>query len=224
MDILTAKSLSERLKISMDHVVREEYEIVLLKDIYESGFGKHLVFKGGTALRLAYGSPRFSEDLDFILMEDFDRAKFTDFLKNTGKRYPAVSSIETVDKFYTVFALVKIKETYMERAFCLKIEISKREKKLLRGKNYSEKIIKSETTPLTILARVASLEMILHEKEDALKNRKAARDVFDYWYINQLMRKEIKADFSNYDRVEAKSELHRLLPRNYWRLVDTWLG
>ena len=90
-------------------------------------------------------------------------------------------------------------------------------------KDYFDKLIKSEVTPLNALVRVASTEIIKCEKEDALKNRKVARDIFDYWYIHQLLKKEIKPDFAELDKAAAKSELHRLLPKPYWRLVDSWL-
>lgn len=223
MDISTAQTLSSKLQISLDYIVREEYEILFLKELYESEFGSSLVFKGGTALRLAYNSARFSEDLDFTLIKEINKEKFRMFLKEWESKYPTVLSVELNDKFYTIFALVRIKEEYLDRTFSIKIEISKREGEWVKGKDYSEKIIKSEITPLTVLARVAMLERILQEKEDALKNRKAARDVFDYWYINQLLKKEVGSDFSGFDREQTKSELHRLLPRHYWRLVDSWL-
>lgn len=223
MDISTAKQISNKLQISLDYVTREEYEVLLLKDIFESGYGSSLVFKGGTALRLVYGSPRFSEDLDFSLITGFDNAGFLEFLRKVGKRYPNITEVEVIDKFYTIFALVKINEPFLSRAFSIKIEISKRKGEWIRGKDYSYKVIKSETTPLTVLASVVSTEVILREKEDAIKNRKAARDVFDYWYLNQLLNKEIKVDFAGYDKIHAKGELHRLLPKNYWRVVDTWL-
>ena len=42
-------------------------------------------------------------------------------------------------------------------------------------------------TPLSTLANIASLTAVLSEKQDALKNRKAPRDVFDYWYINLIL-------------------------------------
>ena len=80
-----------------------------------------------------------------------------------------------------------------------------------------------EVAPLTVLARVANLEVILREKEDALKNRKAARDVFDYWFINQLLKKEVKVDYSGYDKQAVLSELHKLLAKTHWRLIDLWL-
>lgn len=38
----------------------------------EAGLLRHLVFQGGTALRLCYGGHRYSEDLDFAVTGDFD--------------------------------------------------------------------------------------------------------------------------------------------------------
>lgn len=222
MDITSAQALSQKLQISLDYVVREEYEILFLKEIFESEYGSKLVFKGGTALRLAYGSARFSEDLDFTLTREIDREGFTSFLKETSKKYPGVLKVETNDKFYTIFALIRIKEEYLERTFSIKVEVSKRKGEWVKGKSYTEMVIRSDITPLTVLAQVASLPKILEEKEDALKNRKAARDVFDFWYINQLLKKEVKPSLEGYNKEQAKSELHRLLPRYFWRVVDSW--
>ena len=56
-----------------------------------------------------------------------------------------------------------------------------------------------------------------------MKNRKVARDIFDYWFINQLLKKEVKVDFSGYDKQEVLSELHKLLVKPYWRVIDSWL-
>lgn len=223
MDLDTAQTLSQKLQISTDQVVREEYEILLLKEIFESEYGLGLVFKGGTALRLAYSSPRFSEDLDFTLIKDFDRDKFITFLKELEKKYPSVVAVEANEKYYTIFGLIRIKEDHLDRAFSIKVEVSKREGEWIEDRDYSNKIIRSEVTSLTVLAQVASIERILEEKEDAIKNRKVARDIFDYWYINQLLHKELKPDLEGYDKEHAKAELHRLLARTYWKVVDSWL-
>ncbi|OGE25116.1 hypothetical protein A3C26_02150 [Candidatus Daviesbacteria bacterium RIFCSPHIGHO2_02_FULL_39_12] len=231
MDLIAAQTLSQKLQISLEQVVREEYEILLLKEIFESEFGANLVFKGGTALRLVYNSPRFSEDLDFTLIKDFDREgfisegknSFTSFLKELEHTYPAIISVEAKEKYYTIFGLIKIKEDYLNLAFSIKVEVSKRKGEWIKDKDYSDKIIRSEVTPLTVLVQVAQLERILEEKEDAIKNRKAPRDIFDYWYINQLLKKEVKVRFEGYDKTHTKAELHRLLSRTYWRIIDSWL-
>lgn len=223
MDLTTAQTLSQKLQISLEQAAREEYEILILKEIFESEFGAGLVFKGGTALRLTYSSPRFSEDLDFTLIKDFNREKFISFLKKLEQKYPAIIAVEANEKFYTIFGLIRIKEDYLSLAFSIKVEVSKREGEWVKDKDYTDKIIRSEVTPLTVLAQVASVERILGEKEDAIKNRKAPRDIFDYWYINQLLKKEVNVSFEGYDKTHAKAELHRLLARTYWRIIDSWL-
>ena len=65
MDKQLALEKQKILKIPLVQIIREEYEMVLLNSIFDSSFGSKLVFRGGTALRLAYSSPRFSDDLDF---------------------------------------------------------------------------------------------------------------------------------------------------------------
>lgn len=197
----------------------------LLKEMYESKFASHLVFKGGTALRLAYGSPRFSEDLDFTALSKFERKDFMQFLKELPKRVPAgIVAVEAIEKFYTVFGLVKIKDANLPRPFSVKIEISKREGTWLANKDYSDKLITSEVAIWRIIARVASLKRILEEKEDALKNREAPRDIFDWWFIRQSLHQPVTPDITGYNKEHVKAELRRLLPKPQWRLIDAWLA
>lgn len=40
-----------------------------MDNLAQSDLAKKLIFYGGTSLRLAYGSPRFSEDMDFLMIE-----------------------------------------------------------------------------------------------------------------------------------------------------------
>lgn len=49
------------------NIVREYIQHLFLAACYRLPDAEHLLFKGGTALRIVYGSPRFSEDLDFSL-------------------------------------------------------------------------------------------------------------------------------------------------------------
>ena len=127
MDKSAAVELSKKIQISMDYLVREEYEMIFLKEIGESEFSPKLIFKGGTALRLAYNSPRFSEDLDFNLIGEMDKASFLELLTKISKKYPGITGIESIEKFYTVFALAKINVEYLGLPFSIKIEVSKRE-------------------------------------------------------------------------------------------------
>lgn len=49
------------------NIVREYAQHLFLAELYQLRGSESLLFKGGTALRIIYGSPRFSEDLDFSL-------------------------------------------------------------------------------------------------------------------------------------------------------------
>ncbi len=48
--------------------LREYLQWLVLRSIDLRGFRKHLAFVGGTALRIVYGTNRFSEDLDYSLI------------------------------------------------------------------------------------------------------------------------------------------------------------
>jgi len=49
MDQHLAEEFAQWFKIAVEHVVREEYEMLLLRGLFESRLGSNLVFKGGTA-------------------------------------------------------------------------------------------------------------------------------------------------------------------------------
>src|SRR4030042_738144 len=78
MEQLIAEQKARELQIDRTQVVREYWELIILKGLYDSPFGRNIIFKGGTALRLAYASPRFSEGLEFSLTPDALKGKFPD--------------------------------------------------------------------------------------------------------------------------------------------------
>src|SRR5215468_10599575 len=48
------------------NLIKEAIHLHLLSALSEAGILRHVVFQGGTALRLCYGGERYSEDLDFV--------------------------------------------------------------------------------------------------------------------------------------------------------------
>jgi predicted nucleotidyltransferase component of viral defense system len=48
------------------NLVKETIHLHLLSALSDAGVLRHVVFQGGTALRLCYGGERYSEDLDFV--------------------------------------------------------------------------------------------------------------------------------------------------------------
>src|SRR3989338_3198255 len=57
------------------NITREYFQHLFLSELYKLDGAENLLFKGGTALRIVYGSPRFSEDLDFSLIHISDYQK-----------------------------------------------------------------------------------------------------------------------------------------------------
>jgi predicted nucleotidyltransferase component of viral defense system len=55
------------IEAGMDqNLMKEAIHLHLLSALSEAGVLQHVVFQGGTALRLCYGGERYSEDLDFV--------------------------------------------------------------------------------------------------------------------------------------------------------------
>src|SRR6266481_1608948 len=48
------------------NLIKEAVHLHLLSALSDAGVLRHVVFQGGTALRLCYGGERYSEDLDFV--------------------------------------------------------------------------------------------------------------------------------------------------------------
>jgi len=53
---------------SSSSALREVMQEIALAGLFRAGFFNHAAFYGGTCLRIFYGLPRFSEDLDFSLL------------------------------------------------------------------------------------------------------------------------------------------------------------
>ena len=66
--MMTLKEIDElatRYQVSPLSVAREYCQHNFLASFYNQPESKKILFKGGTALRIIFKSPRFSEDLDF---------------------------------------------------------------------------------------------------------------------------------------------------------------
>lgn len=91
-------------------ILREYLQMQTLQALSVSGFNDSLSFLGGTALRFGFGIDRFSEDLDFDLLdgknfsvEEFDR-EIRDKLKSFGlKTDTRVRETENIYILYLKF-------------------------------------------------------------------------------------------------------------------------
>jgi len=224
MDQNLAESAAKRLKIAVEQVVREELELSLLRSLFESGIGTALVFKGGTALRLAFGSPRFSDDLDFSASSAVPEAAFRTAAREALKGLPEGTLVEALAKRFTLFALYKFDVPYIARPFSIKIEVSTREESRRQADESELRLLSSEVTNLTVLARVATLERALQDKKAAFAARRQPRDLYDLWFISQKLGLPFQADLAGSDPLIVRRELRKYLPRTHWSVIDQWTG
>ncbi len=88
ISIETLEKLSKQYQIALfPNIVREYFQHLFLAELYKFPDAGKLLFKGGTALRIVYGSPRFSEDLDFSLF-GVEQKEIKSFVENLFVHYP----------------------------------------------------------------------------------------------------------------------------------------
>jgi predicted nucleotidyltransferase component of viral defense system len=79
------------------YIFQEEVQKSVLAALAIKGCFNNLVFQGGTALRLFYNNPRFSEDIDLVLKEGEKRYNLTQFLPHieqfTHNTFPFLDSV-----------------------------------------------------------------------------------------------------------------------------------
>jgi len=213
--------LSAGLQIDREHIVREFYEMLVLNEIATNIWSRWLIFKGGTALRLAFQSPRFSDDLDFVLTQTFPTEDIYRFVDKIAGKYKLLIS-DRYEKKATILIEFKISTPGLPQPFHLKIEISKRMQLL---ENSELKILSSPVCSLQTLMPILRTENMIEEKISAWNQRKAPRDLFDLWFLSQKMQRSFseivpKLAITSENRASFRSELNKYLPLNWRQVID----
>ena len=215
-----AERLALELKIDVTQVVREYWEVIFLSRLFESPASRDLLFKGGTALRLAYGSPRFSEDLDFSMVEDNLGGVFKEMASGLVKQFAIADITDLAAKRWTYLCEIRITEEYLAQPFRVKLEISRRP---APGYMNELRLITSPSTPVQALCKVATLEQLFQDKQDCITGREAPKDIFDLWFISQKLGIQYKPHDTKIAPKELKRELAKYLPSEYQRVIEELL-
>jgi len=213
--------LSKELKIDRERIIREFYEILLLNELSKESFSRNIAFKGGTALRLVYQSPRFSDDLDFSIINEIKVKDVFGFGKKVSREF-GLEIVDLHEKRNTIIAEFSIQENLLPQNFRLKIEISKR---IINENDCELKILTSPTAPYQVLMKVVKIDRILKEKKDAVSVRKQPRDIFDIWFISQKVNLPfenmlISNEFKDIDEKIVGNILKKYLPKNWYIAID----
>ena len=187
IDPTEAKKLAGTIGVSQAVVIMEAYQMSLLDELGGSPLSKKLVFKGGTFLRLAYNSFRFSEDLDFSQLSPVSFSYFSQIIKKIVAKYPEMTIVDLFNMPQTLFAKIIVSVNQLKVG--IKIEVSKRKEIWHEGKDYQLKLLQSPASPLTPLIFVANLTKIYQDKIQATRSRRKPRDWFDLWFLSQKLDK-----------------------------------
>ena len=174
------QQLSDRYQTTLDNIVREYFQHLFLAQLYQEKGSERILFKGGTALRIVWQSPRFSEDLDFtgvnVRIRDIEETMQDTLAKieRSGVEADIDESKETSGGYLAIFYF-RTKE-YKSH---IQVEISLRKEKKIRG---SSSLIQSDLAPAYTLIHLDEA-VLVGEKIQACLTRGKARDFYDLYFI-----------------------------------------
>lgn len=174
------------------NIIREYFQHVFLSELYKLPNAEKLLFKGGTALRIIYNSPRFSEDLDFSVFGiTQDKIKFfveSLFIHVLNEMARADIKVELGDKIGATSG-----GYFGVATFCMfeyppvgvEINVSSRNGRSIAGEVDS---VANNFVPTYTVIHLPQDELIEEKIFGALSERKKPRDFYDLYFI---MRKGI---------------------------------
>jgi predicted nucleotidyltransferase component of viral defense system len=77
---------------------REIFQEFALAGLYRGNFFQHAALYGETCLRLFYGLPRFSEDLDFSLLAKDSEFSLEPYLHKIIQEFKTLGIVVTIDR------------------------------------------------------------------------------------------------------------------------------
>lgn len=106
IDLIQAKLSAYNVtnRVEEENATKEIMQEIALYALWKADFFEKAVFQGGTSLRILHGLPRFSEDLDFMLLTpdpDFDWSPYMGQLIETFSSFgiaPEAKSKDHMDK------------------------------------------------------------------------------------------------------------------------------
>jgi len=153
-----------------------------------------MALKGGTGIRKVYiGDYRFSDDLDFTLLEDLKanelkekiRKAVIEAKKESGINFDEDIRFRGVENGYEATVYFRILRR-TGHPLKIKVDITKRENEVVILPLEKRKIIHPYSDDCKAEVLTYSLEEIFAEKIRSLFQRTRPRDLYDVWYLSKL--------------------------------------
>lgn len=162
------------------NIAREYCQHLFLSAFYREQGSERVMFKGGTALRILYGSPRYSEDLDFSgfrigtrELEDYVASGAAE-LERSEIPVSLAESKKTSGGYLAILTC-----TVRDLPVRIQLEVSLRRRDDLKGRGV---LVTPELLPAYTLTQLPE-GLLVKEKLAALKARGMPRDYFDLYFM-----------------------------------------
>lgn len=217
------KLLTNKYQTAEGNILREYFQHLFLSYFYQQEVSSSIYFKGGTALRILYKSPRFSEDLDFtaslINVKDIESLLIAT-LEQIEKENIQISLKESTPTSGGFIAIVSFNA--FEHLTDIRLEISMR-KNQERGDILA---VSSDYVPSYNIFAL-NVEQLVDEKIAALLNRRKPRDFYDLYFIlralmlppekKNILPQALKA--LKESDINFEAELKQFLPKTHWMII-----
>ena len=190
-----------------------------------------MAFKGGTGIRKAYiDNYRFSDDLDFTLIDKSNFKDLTNKMKKALQDTKNASGISFLDDIKSE----EVKNGYVINVYFrilrstgdllkIKMDITKKENEIIINPIKKKNIIHRYSDKINEQINVYTLEEMFAEKVRSLFERTRPRDLYDVWYLNKKMKfdKKLFQKKCKYKNVEPNIDELVTRKTNY---ENTWKG
>lgn len=214
------KKLTNKFQTTELNIHREYFQHLFLAYFYRQPQVSNVFFKGGTALRLLYNSPRFSEDLDFSTtyagVKEIEEAVL-DTLIDIQRENISVVLQESKQTSGGYLGTIKFKNS-----ISILLQISLRE-----GDKKGQVITVPNDFIPTYTITSLDQEQLVGEKLQALFDRKKPRDFYDLYFmlranlISQKQRGSLMQGLEviKFTKINFENELKQFLPKSQWLII-----
>lgn len=212
----TLQNISNENGIDKYSILREIIQISFLEELYRLPLSKKIFFKGGTALKILFGSNRYSEDLDFTTsLDNKEIERITnDVTSQLNKVYPDLT-VKSLDTLAGISKKISLPVEISSQSLTIKLDFSQRENVI--DPRTGTIFTKLPVTTSSIIQHLSD-EEILAEKYRAIINRVKGRDLYDFLF---LLKRGVKF---NRNLVNEKLKYYKEAynPNDFIKKVENW--
>src|SRR3989338_3860057 len=187
--------LAKQFRVDSVTVYREYLQLVFLNCLYQSKKADHVCFKGGTSIRLLFGSPRFSEDLDFDTT--YSKKEIAILIKEVekvmAKEIPGIKILHIYSGKKGIRFRIRLYLSDLKFPLTVRLDFTR-----VNRTSATASVLETDF-PVVIFPLIyhAAAQNVLREKFLAFADRSKGRDLFDILY---LLRRKTPFNLKGFDK------------------------